>query len=80
VAKYEKLTSYFDESDQYLFDQFVSDSRSLLDEQNYNFPELGIRNDRWVIPWLVDEDLTIPRIKPLGFKPTIQLDNQLPSR
>lgn len=68
VAKYEKLASYFNESDQYLFDQFVSDSRQLLDVQNYNFPEIGIRNNRWVVPWIVHDELIPARIVPLKFK------------
>ena len=52
VAHYENRRIFFNSTDQELFNQFVSDSRTLLDKENYNFPEIAIRNNQWVVPWL----------------------------
>ncbi|MDD3567270.1 MAG: CapA family protein [Bacteroidales bacterium] len=65
VAEFENRTNYFSRDDQTLFDQFVVDSRQLLDVQNYNFPEIGIRNNHWVVPWIVRDELIPSRIIPL---------------
>jgi poly-gamma-glutamate synthesis protein (capsule biosynthesis protein) len=65
VADFENRSNYFSRDDQTLFDQFVVDSRQLLDVQNYNFPEIGIRNNHWVVPWIVRDELIPSRIIPL---------------
>jgi poly-gamma-glutamate synthesis protein (capsule biosynthesis protein) len=63
VAKYEQKTDFFLEQDQLLFNEFANDSRRLLNSQNYNFPEIGYRNEQWIIPWRTKETLLPPKIK-----------------
>ena len=73
VAKYEQKESFLTKEERVLFDEFVSDSRKLLDAENYNFNEIGYRNGHWVIPWIPDPELP-KRLRPIGIdKPTLQL-------
>lgn len=63
VAKYEQIPNYFAEDEQKLFDEFVTDSRTLLERENYNFPEIGYRNGEWVIPWAPDNTNVPKRLR-----------------
>jgi poly-gamma-glutamate capsule biosynthesis protein CapA/YwtB (metallophosphatase superfamily) len=78
VAKYEQISNYLTDEEQTLFNEFVADSRELLDTQNYNFPEIGFRNGSWVVPWIIDEQ-RIPkklrRIEP--WQKTVSISTQL---
>ncbi|MDD2548573.1 MAG: CapA family protein [Bacteroidales bacterium] len=64
VAEYERRSNFFNSHDQKLFNQFVTDSRSLLDSENYNFPEIAIRDNQWVVPWLKPKN-TLPYLQPI---------------
>ena len=63
VAEYENRSNFFTYHDQKLFNQFVSDSRKLLDAENYNFPEIAIRDNQWVVPWLKPQN-PLPYLHP----------------
>ena len=65
VADYERHSDYFNEADKELFDQFSTDSRTLFDKENYNFPEIGMRNSEWVVPWAINPKISTTRLMPL---------------
>ena len=76
VAQYENRSNFFNSTDQELFNQFVSDSRTLLDAENYNFPEIAIRDNQWVVPWLRSSN-TPPYLKPVLPNSSSTLPNRL---
>ncbi len=59
VSEYEQKEDYLTGNDLALFRQFTTDSRELLERENYNFNEIAFRDGQWIIPW----DL------PAGFMP-----------
>ena len=77
VAQYEGLSNFFDSANQELFNQFVSDSRSLLDKENYNFPEIALRNNQWVVPWQANPSNTLQYLQPLMLVRRSALPNRL---
>ncbi|HNV80790.1 MAG TPA: CapA family protein [Tenuifilaceae bacterium] len=67
VSQYEKKEEFFSQEDRELFDEFASDSRELLNSENYNFPEIVYRGGKWLIPWKIRETLNlfpIQRVEP----------------
>lgn len=55
VSEYEQKEAYLSGNDLALFQQFITDSRELLDAENYNFAEIGCRSNQWLIPWDLPE-------------------------
>jgi len=51
VSEYEQKHDYLTGNDLKLFQQFTNDSRKLFEVENYNFAEIGYRNNQWLIPW-----------------------------
>ena len=51
VSKVENIPNFFNDDDKAMFDEFVSDSRELFLNENYNFPEIIAKNGEWQIPW-----------------------------
>jgi len=63
VAKYELLDGYFNDDDQQKFNLFAEDSRALFDAENYNFYEIGFRDNHWVLPWVAHKPRVIKPLK-----------------
>ena len=63
VAKYELLDGYFNDDDQQKFNLFAEDSRALFDAENYNFYEIGYRDNHWVLPWVAHKRRVIKPLK-----------------
>lgn len=77
VADYERHSHYFNDADKELFDEFVTDSRRLLERENYNFPEIGMRNNEWIVPWQDSPEITLTRLTPILRQSSIVLPNRL---
>jgi hypothetical protein len=77
VADYERHSHYFNDADKELFDEFVTDSRTLLERENYNFPEIGMRSNEWIIPWQDNPEITLTRLIPILPQSGIVLPNRL---
>jgi poly-gamma-glutamate synthesis protein (capsule biosynthesis protein) len=52
VSEHEQKENFFKEDDKKLFEEFVTDSRTLLNRENFNFPEIHYRDGNWLIPWI----------------------------
>lgn len=65
VADYERQNDYFNEDDKEMFEQFATDSRTLFDRENFNFPEIGMRDNQWVVPWVINPKINTTRLTPL---------------
>lgn len=77
VAEYEKQTDYFNEEDKALFDEFATDSRALYDKENYNFPEILMRDTEWMIPWEIKPKTTFNHLTPILPQSSIVFPNRL---
>jgi poly-gamma-glutamate synthesis protein (capsule biosynthesis protein) len=67
VAKYEQVEDYFSDDEKDLFAEFATDSRLLFDTENYNVPEIGFRDENWIVPWISRAERLprrIPRVEP----------------
>lgn len=65
VAKFEQIPDYFSEEEKELFTEFAADSRLLFDTENYNVPEIGYRDDSWIVPWISRSEKLPRRIRRL---------------
>jgi poly-gamma-glutamate capsule biosynthesis protein CapA/YwtB (metallophosphatase superfamily) len=60
VSKVENIPNFFNDDDKAMFDEFIADSRELFLSENYNFPEIKIKEGEWQIPWTTTSH-TFPR-------------------
>lgn len=63
VSEYEQKEDYLSGNDFTLFRQFTNDSRELFEAENYNFAEIGYRNNQWLIPWDLPAEYMPERIE-----------------
>jgi poly-gamma-glutamate synthesis protein (capsule biosynthesis protein) len=65
VSQFERQPEGLSSDDIYLMNRFATDSRELFNAENYNFPEILYKHDRWIIPWQIETPVMPISIKPL---------------